>query len=300
MAPNFQPDGQPVASVEEMLALVEKFQPGVRERFKRRSEIDPAFAYASLVYAWRLFGRPVLDMRARLLVMTGQYTMSRRMARLRETVIAACEQGVDLRDILEVILQCSIYGGESIVDEPTEILMEEADKRGLLDGIRARGLKSGQREEERSLEEERKLWHPEDVADGRADKLMEKYGWAGISMALILRPRHTLNNATFIGSLDEGFADAFYNFGYNGLYGRQILDHKTRLLCMVGNTLAIGEIVQTRHHIRGAMRQGATPEEVLEVLFQTVVVIGHPNVVPERFKDFVKIVEEERQDKAAA
>ena len=246
------------AQIETMLSVVEKFQPGVRERFAARRKLDPAFAQASLTYASRLFGRPVLDARTRLLVMVGQFTMGRRPARLRETIAAACAQSVDLKHVLEVILQCSIYGGESIVDDALDVFQDELSKRGLLADVAARGLRPGQRAAERNLAEERRLWHPHDAADPRADALIEKYGWPGISIALILRPNHTLNNAEFLGGLDEGFATAFYDFGYNELYARQVLDHRTRLLCMVGNTLAIGEIVQTRHHMRTALRQGAS------------------------------------------
>lgn len=281
------------AAIESMLTVVERFQPGVRARFEQRRKMDPAFAEAVLRYAARLFGRPVLDVRTRLLVMIGQFTMGRRPARLRETITAACNEKLDLKEVLEVILQCSIYGGESIVDEPFQIFVEEAGARNLLEAVQARALRPGQREKERDLKAERAIWHPEDSADPRADQLMEKYGWSGISMALVLRPKHTLDNATFLGSLDEGFTKAFYDFGYNDLYGRQVLDHRTRLLCMVGNTLAIGEVVQTRHHMRTAMRQGTSPREVLEVLFQSVVTVGHPNIVPERFRDLTKIVEEE-------
>jgi alkylhydroperoxidase/carboxymuconolactone decarboxylase family protein YurZ len=281
------------SEVEAMLSVVEKFQPGIRARFAYRRKLDPAFAVASLAYASRLFERPTLDVRTRLLVMTGQFTMGRRMGRLRETIAAACIQTIDLRQVLEVILQCSIYGGESIVDDAIEVFQDELSKRGMLEEVQAKGLRSGQRAAERDLTKERQQWHPEDAADPRADALMEKYGWPGISMALVLRPKHTLNNAEFLGGLDEGFAKAFYDFGYNELYARQVLDHRTRLLCMVGNTLAIGEIVQTRHHMRTAIRQGASAREVLEVLFQSVVVVGHPNIVPERFKDFAQIVESE-------
>lgn len=293
MTQHEQIPAKPFADVEEMLAIVERFQPGIRDRFAQRSAIDPAFAHASLGYAARLFRRPILDMRTRLLVMIGQFTMGRRMPRFRETLVAAINNKLDLREVLEVVWQCSIYGGESIVDEPLEIFVDETSRRGLLDEVRGRGLKPGQREGERSLADERKLWNPEDEQDSRADNLIAKYGWHGISMALILRPKHTLNNANFIGSLDEEFAASFYEFGYNNLYGRQVLDHRTRLLCMVGNTLAIGEVVQTRHHMRTALKQGATPREVLEVMFQSVVTVGHPNIVPERFKDFAEILKSE-------
>lgn len=279
--------------ISAMLSVVEKFQPGVRKRFAARRELDPAFACAALTYAARLLGRPALDTRTRLLVMIGQFTMSRRPARLRESVVAACVQALDLNEVLEVILQCSIYGGESIIDEPLEILREEARNCGRLPELTAKGLRPGQRAAERNLAEERQLWDPADAADSRADQFIEKYGWLGISSALILRPRHTLNNAEFLTSLDADFTAAFYDFGYNEMYARKVLDHRTRLLCMVGNTLAIGEIVQTRHHMRTAMRQGATAREVLEVLLQSVMVVGHPNVVPERIRDLVQIVDSE-------
>jgi alkylhydroperoxidase/carboxymuconolactone decarboxylase family protein YurZ len=288
------PSGEQIAKAEqEMLDLLERFQPGVRRRFELRRSLDPAFAHGYLRYAARLLGRPALDDRTRLLVMTGQFTMARRHGRLRETITAAIARNVDPREVLEVILQCSIYGGESIIDEPLEILTEELGKSGLLEAVRSRGLQVGASAKPRDLDEERDRWHPDDRADARADQLVRKYGWRGVSMALMLRPRHTLNNAEFLGGLDEGFAQAFYDFGYGDMYGRLVLDHRTRLLCMVGNTLAIGEIVQTRHHMRTAIRQGATPREVLEVLFQSVVVVGHPNVVPERIKDLVAIVREE-------
>lgn len=279
---------------EAALRTVELFQPGIRARFEQRRKLDPAFANAWLRYAARLLGRPALDVRTRLLVMTGQFTMSKRPARLRETIAAAIARSLDLKEVLEVILQCAIYGGESIVDEALEVFTDELDRAGVLDEVCRRGLQVGERAAARDLEEERTHWHPEDAADPRADMFIQKYGWLGISSALTLRPRHTLNNAEFLDSLDEGFTQAFYDLGYDDMYGRLVLDHRTRLLCMVGNTLAIGEIVQTRHHMRTAMQRGATAHEVLEVLFQSVLVVGHPNVVPERIRDLVRIVEEEQ------
>ncbi len=271
-----------------MLDVVARFQPGIRARFESRAKLDPAFAHAYLRYAARLLARPMLDARTRLLVMTGQFTMSRRPARLRETIAAAIAHKLDMSEVLEVMLQCAIYGGESIVDEPLEIFASELGKAGLLDEFTSKRVKANTRDPK----EERSRWHAEDAADPRADKLVAKYGWHGISMALILRPRHTLNNAEFLGGLDENFTQAFYDMGYGDMYGRLVLDHRTRLLCMVGNTLAIGEIVQCRHHMRTAIQQGATPREVLEVLLQSVLVVGHPNVVPERIRDLVAIVKE--------
>jgi alkylhydroperoxidase/carboxymuconolactone decarboxylase family protein YurZ len=275
------------------LAVLERFQPGIRERYARRAALDPAFAYTWLRYGASLLGRDVLDARTRLLVMTGQFTMSRRHDRLRETVVAAIREDLDLLEVKEVILQCAIYGGESIVDPALEIFADEVERVGRLDEVAERGLRVDQMSDRRDLTAERSQWHPEDAADPRADELAAKYGLPGISMALVLRPRHTLDTCEFLSSLDEDFTRAFYNFSYANMYGRLVLDHRTRLLCMVGNTLAIGELVQTQHHIRTALRQGAKPREVLEVLLQSVFVVGHPNIVPLRFRDLTRILAEE-------
>jgi alkylhydroperoxidase/carboxymuconolactone decarboxylase family protein YurZ len=60
------------------------------------------------------------------------------------------------------------------------------------------------------------------------------------------------------------------------MYSRGIVDDKTRLLCMIGDCLAVGEETNARGHMRGAMRNGASPREVLEVIFQTCVNFGMP------------------------
>src|SRR5688572_30232686 len=107
---SFQPAVGIADEQATMLQIVEQYQPGIRQRFALRSKLDPAFAHAYLRYAARLLGRPALDARTRLLVMTGQFTMARRHGRLRETIVAAIAQKLDLREVLEVIFQCAIYG----------------------------------------------------------------------------------------------------------------------------------------------------------------------------------------------
>jgi alkylhydroperoxidase/carboxymuconolactone decarboxylase family protein YurZ len=55
-----------------------------------------------------------------------------------------------------------------------------------------------------------------------------------------------------------------------------MIDNKTRLLCMVGDCLAVGESTNARGHMRGAMRQGASAREVMEVILQTSANFGMP------------------------
>jgi alkylhydroperoxidase/carboxymuconolactone decarboxylase family protein YurZ len=76
------------------------------------------------------------------------------------------------------------------------------------------------------------------------------------------------------------------------MYARGIVDDKTRLLCMVGDCLAVGEEKNARGHMRGALRNGASPREVLEVIFQTCVNFGMPPML-EALEVFVGIMAED-------
>jgi len=76
------------------------------------------------------------------------------------------------------------------------------------------------------------------------------------------------------------------------MYSRGIVDDRTRLLCMVGNCVAIGEAVQGRAHMKGAMRAGAKPREVLEVILLSAVNFGMPTML-HSLKIFVELMRQE-------
>jgi alkylhydroperoxidase/carboxymuconolactone decarboxylase family protein YurZ len=139
------------------------------------------------------------------------------------------------------------------------------------------------------MEIERQSWHPDDVADPRREKMMTAHDWRGVSTGIRLRPKHHLNMLSYLHGLDEEFADLWVNFTYRGIYGRGVLDDKTRVLCIVGNCFAVAEGIQIRSHMRGAMRAGASPREVLEVLFQSSAHFGMPTLM-RALAIFVKIM----------
>ena len=51
--------------------------------------------------------------------------------------------------------------------------------------------------------------------------------------------------------MDPQLADLWVKFCYGAMYSRGIVDDKTRLLCMIGDCLAVGEETQARGHMRG-------------------------------------------------
>jgi alkylhydroperoxidase/carboxymuconolactone decarboxylase family protein YurZ len=264
-------------------------------RLAQRDSLDQHFTKLWVDFAIAgLARRPALDTRTRLLVLVGQYTMAKSSRALEETVKAALAARVEPREILEIILQCVVYGGHTVVDPAIETFHRIAREAGLLESLRSSQLPPDGHDRTRSYEAERKTWHPEDIADPRFDRLMERHGWRAVGRGLALRPRHHLNILEWLDRIDPEFADLWVKFCYGGMYARGIVDDKTRLLCMIGDCLAANEETQARGHMRGALRQGASPREVLEVIFQTAANFGMPPML-KALEVFVQIMAEDGQ-----
>lgn len=255
-----------------------------------REAVDPHFTKLWLDYAIKGLGRrTVLGERTRFLILIGQFTMTRNADALAETLRAALCAKVPPRETLEVILQSVVYGGNSVVDFALKIFVAVAREFGVLEALRAERPPLEENDAKRSMEIERQSWHPDDVADPRREKMMTAHDWRGVSTGIRLRPKHHLNMLSYLHGLDEEFADLWVNFTYRGIYGRGVLDDKTRVLCIVGNCFAVAEGIQIRSHMRGAMRAGASPREVLEVLFQSSAHFGMPTLM-RSLAIFVKIM----------
>ena len=246
-------------------------------RLAQRDAIDPHFTRAWLDYQIKgLSQRPALDTRTRLLVLIGQYTMAKAQPLLDDTVRAALVAKVPVREIAEIILQCQVYGGLVTVDPAIRTFHAIAEELNLLPELKKSQLPLDGTDSKRDRAEEEKKWHKDDVTDPRLQPLIDKHGWLGVSTGLTMRPHHHLNILNWIVVMDSHFAGLWENFCYRDMYSRGMIDNKTRLLCMVGDCLAVGESTNARGHMRGAMRQGASPREVMEVIFQTSANFGMP------------------------
>jgi alkylhydroperoxidase/carboxymuconolactone decarboxylase family protein YurZ len=264
-------------------------------RIEQRDSLDQHFTKAWLDFAIAgLSQRPALDTRTRLLVLAGQYTMAKSHPALEDTIQAALNAKVSAREVLEIILQCIVYGGHTVVDPAIEIFQRVAKERGVVEELRATQLPLDGHDSTRSYEEEHKAWHPDDMSDPRLPGLMERHGWLAVGRGLSLRPRHHLNVLSWLDTLDSEFADLWVKFCYGAMYSRGIVDDKTRLLCMIGDCLAVGEEVQSRGHMRGALRQGAHPREIMEICFQTAVNFGMPSML-KALEVFVEVMAEDKR-----
>lgn len=248
------------------------------KRLAQRDRLDQHFT--KLWLNFQISGmsrRTVLDARTRLLVQIGQFTMSKAHGALEDGIRAAFDADVAAREVLEIILQCAIYGGQIAVDPAIDIFDRIAEELGLLEELAASQLPLDGTDAERSLDQERPAWHADDAANPRLQDLIDRHGWLGVSCGLRLRPKHHLMTLAWQDALDPDWADLWEKFIYQGLYTRGVVDDKTRILCMVGNCIAVGETVQSLAHMRGAMHFGASPREVMEVILQSAVNFGMPS-----------------------
>ena len=206
------------------------------------------------------------------------------------TIEAALDAGVRPSDLLEVILQCYVYTGPWVVAAAGQVYLRVLERRPDIEDDLSARVDDGST---RNLEEERATWNEADRDDPRLAALLEKYGWHGISTGLRLRPRHHINLVATLDALDPDYLQTWLDAIYGGMYVRGVLDDRTRIICVVGNTLAAGEQHQSRRHMRSALRSGATPKELLEVIFQTTGLFGHTHLMPAAVDDLVRIVDEE-------
>lgn len=247
------------------------------QKLKQRDALDPHFAKASLAeFTGPAMRRRVLDERTRWLVQIGQFTVTKSHGHLEDALRAAIEGGVAPREALEAIIQCHIYAGETVVDPALDIFARVADELGVMDALRDGQLPIDGRDAERDLEAERATWKPAEANDPRREPFMARYGWLGISAGLRYKSVQHLDILEYRSAIDPEWAGFWLRFAYQNLYSRGVLDDRTRLLCTVGDCIAMGAALQAREHMQGAMQAGATAAEVLEVIQLAAPYFGFP------------------------
>jgi 4-carboxymuconolactone decarboxylase len=70
--------------------------------------------------------------------------------------------------------------------------------------------------------------------------------------------------------------DLVTEFCWGAIWSRDGLDRRTRSLVNIGMLTALNRSTELAAHIRGAVNNGATREEIQEVLLQTAVYCGMP------------------------
>jgi len=73
--------------------------------------------------------------------------------------------------------------------------------------------------------------------------------------------------------------DTVTRWCFGETWSRDELDPRTRSLITLGVLMAIGQYRQIELHTRGAIANGATPDEIRDVLLHTMVYVGVPRAV---------------------
>ncbi|MGZ8265276.1 MAG: carboxymuconolactone decarboxylase family protein [Burkholderiales bacterium] len=247
-----------------------------------RDRIDQHYTRIWLDFTYGgLFRRKALDDRMRLLVSIAQFLCLNEMEEFERQIPTALAAGATPREVLEVVLQSTVYIGYLKAGRGARLCVEVIEGLGRLDEITQTQLPLDGRAAERSLEEERRRWPPAKSPEESAlrEQLLEKYGWPALSSRIRLQSHQGYDSIKCYDRIDPQFLKLWFDFIYGEMYMRGVVDDRTRLLVMVGICLAVNEPVQLENHMRGAMLLGATPREVLEVILHSTAYVGMPTTI---------------------
>ncbi|MFV9632238.1 MULTISPECIES: carboxymuconolactone decarboxylase family protein [Mycobacterium] len=75
------------------------------------------------------------------------------------------------------------------------------------------------------------------------------------------------------------FQDLVTEYCWGAVWGRDGLSHKTRSMLNLAMLAALNRPNELRTHVRGALTNGVTPEEIREIFMQVAVYAGVPAAV---------------------
>jgi 4-carboxymuconolactone decarboxylase len=97
------------------------------------------------------------------------------------------------------------------------------------------------------------------------------------TMATFVGAANVERSRDYLEALDSKFHRHVVEFVYGEIYSGETLDPKTRALCTVAMLAALDQQLQLGVYVRSARRQGASEEEIREVLRQVSVYAGFPS-----------------------
>ena len=96
-------------------------------------------------------------------------------------------------------------------------------------------------------------------------------------MARFLGAENVERSEAYLEELDGELHRYIVEFVYGEVYAGEVLDPKTRALCTVAMLACLDQQLQLGVYVRSARRQGASEDEIREVLRQVAVYAGFPS-----------------------
>ncbi|MDH3704247.1 MAG: carboxymuconolactone decarboxylase family protein [Alphaproteobacteria bacterium] len=195
-----------------------------------------------------LWTRPGLSLQDRMICTLSALCVQPHAAALKRFVGAALDIGLDARAILEVFVQCGLYGGFPLTETASAVAKTVFTERGI--------AIAAEPDRDESL----------DVLQLRGDDL--------------LADLHGARGRQGYAAPDNPVTDGLYSlaiqYGYGELWFRPGLDRRSRMLCALAAFTALRLESQVRKFSQSAIALGLTREEVVEAVMQTAPYSGFP------------------------
>lgn len=88
-----------------------------------------------------------------------------------------------------------------------------------------------------------------------------------------LHVEQSLGNAS---NFSRPVQELITEYAWGEIWSRQGLDHKTRSMLNVAMLVALNRTHELRGHVRGALNNGVSEQEIQEILLQTMIYCGAP------------------------
>lgn len=119
----------------------------------------------------------------------------------------------------------------------------------------------------------------------------------------VLGDKHVANSLKNMDAFSGPLTELATEYCWGSVWGREGLPHRTRSLVNLGMLVALNRANEFKLHLRGALNNGCTREEIQEVLLQTAIYCGIP-AGSEAFRNakqvFAEIETEARQAQGGA
>jgi 4-carboxymuconolactone decarboxylase len=92
--------------------------------------------------------------------------------------------------------------------------------------------------------------------------------------------------------LTQPLQDLLNEYCWGAVWSRPGIDRRSRSLVNLGMITALGKAPELKIHVRGALRNGLSQEEIIEVLLQTAIYCGMPSAL-EAFRVANEVFKEE-------
>lgn len=92
----------------------------------------------------------------------------------------------------------------------------------------------------------------------------------------VLGPEHVERSLARASEFNRPMQELVTEYCWGGIWSRPGLERRTRSLINLGMLTALNRTHELRVHVRGAVRNGCTPEEIQETLLQAAIYCGVP------------------------